>query len=201
MFLHYFLTKWDLISYQHLNGKLSFMTPTAGHQFDVPSVHESYLVVGLAAHCDLLRLVEGHLAPHLAGFTSLAVGDVGQDAQHPGLRYQWMPNCCLVAEPAAGHGRQRKDSKEVKADSQNFTVKLFFCEWSAISCLLRVQRRMGDLLVHAVTAVPLDGRGWDPLGHTGHQMFFPREVVVSKVFNPRGNYTLGGVMVINHEKY
>lgn len=50
---------------------------------------------------------------------------------------------------------------------------------------------MGDLPVHAVTAVPLDGRGWDPLSDTGHQVSFPREVVVSQVFNLRGNYTQG----------
>lgn len=48
-----------------------------------------------------------------------------------------------------------------------------------------------DLLEHAVTAVPLNGRGWDPLSYTGHQVPLPREVVVSQVFNLRGNYTQG----------
>lgn len=55
----------------------------------------------------------------------------------------------------------------------------------------------GDLLEHAVTAVPLYGRSWNPLGHTGHQVSLPREVVVRQVFNLRGNYTQGGAALIN----
>lgn len=90
------------------------MTPTAGHQFDVSSVKESCLVGGLTAHRDVLELVEGHLAPHLAGFTSLAVAGVGLDAQHLWLRCQQLPHRCLVATPAA---------EEVKADVQNLKVK------------------------------------------------------------------------------
>lgn len=91
------------------------MTPTAGHQFDVSSVDESCLVAGLTAHGDLLGLVEGHLAPHLAGFASLAVGDIGPDAQHLQLWYQRLPQRCLVATPAARHeisGRSQKKSKQ-----------------------------------------------------------------------------------------
>lgn len=48
-----------------------------------------------------------------------------------------------------------------------------------------------DLLEHAVTAVPLYGRGGDPLGYTGHQVSLPREVVVRQVFNLSGDYTQG----------
>ncbi len=79
------------------------MTPTAGHQFDVSSVHVSCLVAGLTANCDLLGLVEDHLAPHPAHFTSLSVADVGLDAQHLWFWYQRLPHRCLVATPAAGH--------------------------------------------------------------------------------------------------
>lgn len=79
------------------------MTPTAGHQFDISSVHESCLVAGLTANCDLLGLVEDHLAPHLADFPSLSVADVGLDAQHLWLWYQRLPHRCVVATPAAGH--------------------------------------------------------------------------------------------------
>ena len=57
---------------------------------------------------------------------------------------------------------------------------------------------MGDLLAHAVTAVPEDARGWDPLSYTGHQVSLPREVVVSQVFNLRRDYTQGGAAAINH---
>lgn len=52
-------------------------------------------------------------------------------------------------------------------------------------------RRWCDLLEHAVTAVPLYGRGWDPLGYAGHQVSLPWEVVVCQVFNLSGNYTQG----------
>lgn len=93
------------------------VTPTVGHQFDVPSVEDSCLVAGLAAHCDLLGLVEGHLAPHLAGFTSLAVADIAPDAQHLWLWYQRLPHGCLVATPAAGHkisGWSQEKSKQTQ---------------------------------------------------------------------------------------
>lgn len=50
----------------------------------------------------------------------------------------------------------------------------------------------GGLLEHAVTAVPLYGRGWNALCHAGHQVSLPREVVVRQVFNLRGNYTQRG---------
>lgn len=55
----------------------------------------------------------------------------------------------------------------------------------------RVTVQWCDLLEHAVTAVPLYVRGWDPLSYTGHQVSLPREVVVGQVFNLRGNYTQG----------
>lgn len=78
------------------------MTPTAGHQFDVSPVEESFLVAGLTANCDVLRLVEGHLAPHLAGLTCLTDADISLDAQHLWLWDQQLPHVCLVAAPAAG---------------------------------------------------------------------------------------------------
>lgn len=56
--------------------------PTTGHQFDVPPVDDPFLVAGLTANCDVLKLVEGHLAPHLAGLMSLTEADIGLDAQH-----------------------------------------------------------------------------------------------------------------------
>lgn len=58
------------------------MTPTAGHQFDVSPVDKPRLVSGFTANCDLLGLVVGQAAPHLADFTGLAVADVCLDAQH-----------------------------------------------------------------------------------------------------------------------
>lgn len=79
------------------------VTPTAGHQLDIPPVHQSRLVAGLAAQRHLLGLVEGHLAAHLAGFTSLAEGDVAPDAQHLGLGDERLPHRCGVAAP----GRSR----------------------------------------------------------------------------------------------
>lgn len=81
---------WDILS----------VTPTAGHQFDVSPVDESCLVAGLTANCDLLGLVEGHLAPHPAGFTGLTEADVGLDAQHLWLRYERLPHRRHVAAPA-----------------------------------------------------------------------------------------------------
>lgn len=47
------------------------------------------------------------------------------------------------------------------------------------------------LLEHAVTAEPLYSRSRDPLSYTGNQVSLPRKVVVSQVFNLRGNYTQG----------
>lgn len=80
------------------------MTPTAGHQFDVSSVNKPCLVAGLTADCDLLGLVEDHLAPHLTGFTSLIVAHVGLDAQLLRLWYQRLPHHRLVAAPAKWGG-------------------------------------------------------------------------------------------------
>lgn len=83
------------------------MTLTAGYQFDVSPVNEPCLIAGFTANCDLLGLVEGQAAPHLADFMSLTVADVCLDAQHLWLWYQWVPYRCLVATPAAGHGISR----------------------------------------------------------------------------------------------
>lgn len=58
------------------------MTPTAGHQFDIPCVPESISVEGLAADGDVLGLVEGHLAPHRAGLAHRADTNIGLDTQH-----------------------------------------------------------------------------------------------------------------------
>lgn len=76
------------------------MTPTAGHQFDVPPLAAAVWVERLAAHCDVLRLVEGHLAPHLAGLALGTDADVGLDAQHVRFRFQQLPHVRLVATPA-----------------------------------------------------------------------------------------------------
>lgn len=81
------------------------VTPTAGHQFDVPRVRGSHFVVGLAANGDVLRLVEGHLALHPAGLACGADADVGLDAQHLWLRDQRLPHVRLVAAPAEGDQR------------------------------------------------------------------------------------------------
>lgn len=51
-----------------------------------------------------------------------------------------------------------------------------------------LHRRWPDSLEHAVAAVPLDGGGRDPLGHTRHQLLLPGEVVVRQVFNASENY-------------
>lgn len=115
----------------------SSQTPTAGHQFDVSSVDESCLVAGLTANCDLPGLVEGHLALHLAYFTSLTVADVGLDAQHLRFWYQRLPQSCLVAAPAAGREISgwkhliccSAESKGIKVDAQ--VSKINFCVWSA----------------------------------------------------------------------
>lgn len=77
-------------------------TPTARHQFDVSPVDEPLLVSGLTAKCDVLRLVEGHLALHLSGLTFLNEADVGLDAHNFWIWDQRMPHGCLVAAPAAG---------------------------------------------------------------------------------------------------
>ena len=53
-----------------------------------------------------------------------------------------------------------------------------------------------DLLEHAVTAVPLYGRCWDPLGYASHQVSLLREMVVSQVFNLRRYYTQRGEAII-----
>lgn len=76
------------------------MTPTAGHQFDVPPVPDSIWVEGLAADGDVLRLVEGHLTPHRAGLARGADANVVLDAQHVRLRLQQLPQVRLVAAPA-----------------------------------------------------------------------------------------------------
>lgn len=173
--------KWDGLN----------VTPTAGYQFDVSSVNESFLIAGLTANCDLLGLVEGHLAPHLAGFTSLTEADVGPDAQHLWFWYQRLPDCCLIAAPAAG----QEISRWNHWSCAQFESKINFCVWSTPLCLLCDSSVMNggwrDLLEHAVTAVPLYGRGGDPLSYTGHQVSLPREVVVCQVFNLRGDYTQG----------
>ena len=90
------------------------MTPTVGHQFDVSSVEESGPVAGLAAHRHLLGLVEGHLAPHLVCFTSVAVAHVGPDAHHLRLCYQRLPHLRLVATPAAGQGMSGQSQNKSK---------------------------------------------------------------------------------------
>lgn len=79
------------------------MTLTAGYQFNVSSVDEPSLVAGLTANCDLLGLVEGHLAPHPTSFTGLIVARIGLNAQLLWLCHQWFPHGRLVAAPAAGH--------------------------------------------------------------------------------------------------
>lgn len=79
------------------------MTPTAGYQFDVSPVDEPDLIAGLTANCDLLGFVEGHLAPHLVGFTGLVVAHIGLNAQLFWLWHQRLPQCRLVATPAAEH--------------------------------------------------------------------------------------------------
>lgn len=90
------------------------MTPTAGHQFDVPPVHESHLVAGLAANGDVLRLVEGHLALHPAGLACGADADVGLDAQHLWLRDQRLPHGRLVAAPAERDQRVELVSRDIR---------------------------------------------------------------------------------------
>lgn len=90
------------------------MTPTAGHQFDVPPVRESHLVVGLAANGDMLRLVEGHLALHPAGLTCGADANIGLDAQHLRLRDQGLPLVRLVAAPAEGDQRDEFMSSDLR---------------------------------------------------------------------------------------
>lgn len=85
----------------HLNISFMFyilLTPTAGHQFDVPPVNESILVGSLTADSDVLRFKEGHLAPDLVGPTPL--GDVGVDAQQLRISFQRLPQGRLVAAPA-----------------------------------------------------------------------------------------------------
>lgn len=154
------------------------MTPTAGHQFYVPPVHGSHLVVGLAANGDMLRLVEGHLALHPAGLACGADADVGLDTQHLWLRDQMLPRGRLVAAPAEGGQRDEFMSRE--SDS-------FVCTVSPLVSVPRHFSDVADVLEHAVTAVPPDSGSRDTLGHTGHQVFLPREVVVHQVFNLRGN--------------
>lgn len=153
------------------------MTPTAGHQFDVPPVPDSISVEGLAADGDVLRLVEGHLTPHCAGLARGADANVVLDAQHVRLRLQQLPQVRLVAAPA---GRDERDAfmlihGATGSGASACTVSpLVFIPWHSSDA---------DLLLHAVAAGPLDVRRWDSLGHAGHQMFLPREVVVCQVFN------------------
>lgn len=82
------------------------VTPTAGYQFDVSSVHEPSLVAGLTANGDLLGFVEDHLTPHLASFTGLIVAHVGVNAQLLWLWHQRFPQCRLVATPTVWTGRE-----------------------------------------------------------------------------------------------
>lgn len=119
------------------------MTPTAGHQFDVSSVDESCLVAGFTANGDLLGLVEGHLAPHLRGFTSLTEADIGPDAQQLWLWCQRLPHRCLVVTPAAAHeisGLNRFNCRSGVKRSQSrcteFESKINECVWSAPWCSL-----------------------------------------------------------------
>lgn len=85
-------------------------TPTAGHQFDVPSVADSICVERFAADRDVLRLVEGHLTPDLAGLACGTDAAVGLDAQHVRFRFQQLPQVRLVAAPAGRDARVRSCS-------------------------------------------------------------------------------------------
>lgn len=87
-------------------------TLTAGHQFDVPPVEDPLLVAALAADCDVLRFVEGHLAAHTARHLCLA--DVVLDAQHIWLRHQWLPQRRVVVAPAGiKPGRGQKADERI----------------------------------------------------------------------------------------
>lgn len=107
------------------------MTPTTGHQFDVPPVNVAHLVAGLAANCDPLRLVESHLAPHLAGFTRRAVAHILPNVQNLRLRYQRLPHLRLVAGPAeetpenkqVDVARAAPAERKAKAGAVNLKVK------------------------------------------------------------------------------
>lgn len=95
-----------LVSLMKINKEHFPGTPTAGHQFDFPRADVPDLVGGLAANCDLVRLVEDCLARHHADFTRLVVADIGLDAHHPWLWLQRLPCCCdVVATPKAGQHR------------------------------------------------------------------------------------------------
>lgn len=98
---------------KYKNRRFFTLTHTAGHEFDVSFVEAPRLVAGLTANCDLLRRVEGHLAPHLADLTCLIIGHICLDAQHLWLWYQWLPQCCLVATSA-----------EIKSEGKIFSVCL-----------------------------------------------------------------------------
>ena len=117
--------KWDGLN----------VTLTAWYQFDVSSVDESFLIAGLTANCDLLGLVEGHLAAHLAGFTSLTEADVGPDAQHLWFWYQRLPDCCLIAAPAVGQEISRWNHWHCA----QFESKINFCVCSTPKCYVTVQ--------------------------------------------------------------
>lgn len=156
-------------------------TPTAGHEFDVPPVANSVRVERLAADCDVLRLVEGHLTLHLAGLACGTDTNVGLDAQHVHFRFQQLPQVRLVAAPA---GRDALDAftffhETTSCGASACTVSpLVFILWHASE---------EDLLLHAVAAGPLDLGRWDSLGHAGHQVFLPREGVICQVFDLRGD--------------
>lgn len=76
------------------------------------------MVSGLTAKCGVLRLVEGHLAPHLSDLTRLTEADVGLDAHHFRIWDQQLPHARVVAAPAAGRGDRWDGSTDVRADAR-----------------------------------------------------------------------------------
>lgn len=156
-------------------------TPTAGHQFDVPPVANLIGFERLAADCDVLRLVEGHLTLHLAGLACGTDANVGLDAQHVHFRLQQLPQVRVVATPAGQDAWDAFMFPHVATSSgaSVCTVSpLVFTLWHSSE---------PDLLLHAVAAGPLDLRRWDSLGHAGHQVLLPRQGVICQVFNLRGD--------------
>lgn len=156
-------------------------TPTAGHQLDVPPLAVAVWVERLAAHCDVLRLVEGHLAPHLAGLTRGTDANVGLDAQQVRFGFQQLPRVRLVAAPA---GRDERAAFTVILEGTSSGTSA--CTVSPLVFILWHSSE-ADLLLHAVAAGPPDVGRWDSLGHADHQLFPPREVVVCQVFNLGGD--------------
>lgn len=139
------------------------------------------MVGSLTADGDVLGFKEGHLAAHLVGRTCL--GDAGVDAQHLWICFELLPQGGLVVAPAGGRGRGvRTDAAgwrrtRISVNGQPPGVWPTTLQW-----------RWQDSLEHAVAAVPLNGGGRDPLGHTRHQVLLPWEVVVCQVFNLSENY-------------